>query len=150
VGGRNTVDEGFVRANDGARLCYCAKGSGPEWLIVPGIGGDFDFDRLADDRSVVFFDIRNRGRSDAVPDADQVGFPVEIDDLETVREHSGMSRVSVLGWSYVGVVAALYAARYPAGIERLVMSCPGPARHYPPGAETEPTLGRGSRSATFM
>lgn len=133
----NAGDEGYVRANDGTRLYCCVRGSGPEWLLVPGIGADFDFDRLADGRSVVFFDIRNRGRSDAVPSSGEVGFPIEVDDLETVREQFGMARVSVLAWSYVGVVAALYAARYPVAVERLVMSCPTPARHYPPAVETE-------------
>lgn len=134
---RKRVDEGYVRAADGARLYYRAMESGSGWLIVPGIGGELDFDRLADSRSVVFFDIRNRGRSDPVGVSGAVGFPIEVDDVDCVRAHFGIERVSVLGWSYVGLVAALYAARYPACVDRLVMSCPVPARQYPPAVETE-------------
>jgi hypothetical protein len=38
-----------------------------------------DFSQLAQRRTVVFFDIRNRGRSDPVPADGKVGFPVEVE-----------------------------------------------------------------------
>lgn len=132
MGSTNARDGVYIRADDGVRLYSCTRGSGPEWLVVPGIGGELEFDRLAESHSVLFFDIRNRGRSDAVPDSGAVGFPIEVDDVESARAHFGIERASVVGWSYVGLVAALYAARYPARVQRLVMSCPLPARHYPP------------------
>lgn len=134
--------DGFVEARDGVRLFQHVVGGGATQLIVPGIGAEFDFEPLARDRRVAFFDIRNRGRSDAVPDDGEVGFPVEVDDIEAVREAVGAERVAVMGWSYVGLVAALYAARYAARVERLVMVCPAPpaASFAMPKREPDPGL----------
>lgn len=114
----------FVMAPDGVRLFFRLEGQGNESLIVPGIGAEMDFGRLGANRRVAFYDIRNRGRSDAVTAPVRVGVPVETDDIEAVRAQVAFERTSVVGWSYVGLVAALYAAGYPQFVERLVMVCP--------------------------
>lgn len=119
-------------APDGVRLHCVQRGSGRNWLIAPGVGNEADFAPLARDRTVVFFDLRNRGRSDTVPETGDVGFPVEVDDIDTVRRHFGLDRIDVIGWSYVGLVAALYAARHPQHVRRLVLVCPMPRREHPP------------------
>src|SRR5262245_24712562 len=103
---------GFVTAPDGVRLHYATVGTAPEVLLAPGVGNEADFAPMARRRTVVFFDIRNRGRSDPVPADGEVGFPVEVDDVDAVRRHFGRETVDVVGWSYVGLVAALYAAPY--------------------------------------
>ena len=51
-------------------------GTAPEVLVAPGVGNEADFGPLARRRTAVFFDVRNRGRSDPVPDDGKVGFPV--------------------------------------------------------------------------
>jgi proline iminopeptidase len=123
------VDEScFVTARDGVRLHVELSGSGRGHLIVPGTGNDADFQGLARVHEVVFFDIRNRGRSAAVPSAGRVGLPIEIDDIDRVRDHFGLARCSVFGWSYVALVAALYAARKPEHVDRLILSCPPAVR----------------------
>lgn len=66
----------------------------------------------------------------------RVGLPVEIHDIETVRAYSGFARTRVVGWSYVGLVVALYAAQYPRFVDRLVMVCPAP-----PSESLEPASG---------
>jgi pimeloyl-ACP methyl ester carboxylesterase len=75
---------------------------------------------------VASYDVRNRGRSDAVDGSGRVGLPVEIDDVEAVRVHNAFASTGVLGWSYVGLVVALYAAQHPRVVDRLVMVCPAP------------------------
>lgn len=124
----------FVTTSDGVRLFVRLKGRGEQTLVVPGIGAETDFELLCAMRRVAFFDIRNRGRSDPVPVDGSVGIPVEIDDIDTVRTHVGFATVSILGWSYTGLVAALYAARYPQNVERLVLVCPAP-----PSASLQPS-----------
>ncbi len=100
-----------------------------------------DFSRLSENRRVAFFDIRNRGRSDPVERPGQVGIPVEIEDVDAVRAYVGFGRSSVLGWSYVGLVAALYAARHRQRVERLVMVCPAaPSHSLQPAAEPDPAV----------
>ena len=119
-------DDEFVATRDGFRLFARVSGSGARSLVLPGVGAEMDFAPLCATRTVAFFDIRNRGRSDPVPLEGSVGLPVEIDDIDTVRSNVGFARTSVLGWSYTGLVAALYAARYPQCLERLVLVCPTP------------------------
>jgi pimeloyl-ACP methyl ester carboxylesterase len=132
----------FATASDGVRLSVRVNGRGEQSLIVPGIGAEMDFGNLCTARRVAFFDIRNRGRSDPVPVEGSVGVPVEIDDIDTVRTHVGFATASILGWSYVGLVSALYAARYPQHVERLVMVCPSPpsASLQPMSADADPVL----------
>jgi pimeloyl-ACP methyl ester carboxylesterase len=122
----------MIEAPDGIRLHDVRLGHGADWVIAPGVGNEADFAPLAAGRTVVFFDVRNRGRSDPVPSTGQVGLPVEVDDIDVVRRRHGLDRVDVVGWSYLGLVAALYAARYPAHVRRLVLVCPLPLRAYPP------------------
>jgi proline iminopeptidase len=131
------TESGFIRAPDGIRLYYVKIGRGPRVLIAPGVGNEADFEPLARRRTVVFFDIRNRGRSDPVPTDGKVGFPVEVDDIDTVRRHLDLEKIDVIGWSYVGLVGALYAARYPQQVDQLVMVCPAPPREQPRPPPTE-------------
>ncbi len=126
----------FVATLDGFRLFVRSSGFGDRSLVVPGVGAETDFAPLCAKRTVAFFDLRNRGRSDPVPVEGSVGLPAEIDDIDTVRSAVGFVRTSVLGWSYTGLVAALYAARYPQYIDRLVMVCPAS-----PAASLQPAPG---------
>jgi len=119
-------DDEFVITADGVRLFVRIAGHGGQSLVVPGVGADIEFGRLGEGRRAAFYDLRNRGRSDPVDAAGRVGLPVEIDDIEAVRADAGFARTSIFGWSYVGLVAALYAAGHPEFVDRLVMVCPAP------------------------
>ena len=123
------LDDEFLTVADRVRLFVHVAGRGAESLVVPGVGAELDFARLAERRRVAFYDVRNRGRSDPVDVSGRVGLPVEIDDVEAVRVHTGLTRTSVLGWSYVGLVVALHAAQHPRSVDRLVMVCPAPPTH---------------------
>jgi len=132
-------ENGSAIMGDGVRLFVRVAGQGDEALIVPGVGAELDFERLGNRRRVAFYDIRNRGRSDPVDKPGRVGLPVEVDDVDAVRAHVGFARTSVLGWSYVGLVVALYAARHARFVDRLVMVCPAaPCQALLPGAEAPP------------
>lgn len=133
----------MVVAPDGVRLHCVQLGTGRDWLVAPGVGNEADFAPLATDRRVVFFDLRNRGRSDPVPETGEVGVPIEVDDIDTVRRHLDIATIDLVGWSYVGLVAALYAARYPQHVRRLVLVCPLPLRtSTPPPAPSPEVLER--------
>ena len=63
------VIDGFVTMSDGCKLYFQRHGSGGETVIVPnGLFYATDWQRLATNRTVVFYDVRNRGRSDATND----------------------------------------------------------------------------------
>lgn len=119
--------ESYVTTADGVRLFVRRLGSGPQLLIVPSAAWLFDdFQRLAhdqtQDRTVVFYDQRNRGQSDAVTDAAKLrnGVHHDVDDLEAVRRHLGVERVDILGHSYLGLAVILYAMKYPQHVRRVI------------------------------
>ena len=120
------VEIGYLTTSDGVRLFYTRVGDGADALIVPnGIAYVRDFSPLARGRTVVFFDVRNRGKSDAV-DARRTagGIHHDVEDLEAVRRHFGFARVDVLGHSYQGMTAILYALKYPGRVDRIVQIAP--------------------------
>jgi pimeloyl-ACP methyl ester carboxylesterase len=124
-----SVAEGLVRAADGTRLYWQDLGGDGPTVLVPGPGfAEDELGFLTNTCRVVVFHIRNRGRSDPVPEAGQVGLPVEVDDIETVRSTLGLGRVTVLAWSYVAIVAALYLTRHAHGAANAVMLFPAPPR----------------------
>jgi proline iminopeptidase len=132
-----TMSEGYVTTDDGLRLFYRKVGEGPLTLVLNGIYVADDFTPLADSRSIVFFDNRNRGRSDAVRERSQIerGVHHDVDDLDTLRRHFGAAQVDVIGHSYTGVTAALFAMKYPAQANRIIQigaMAPGEPRQYPP------------------
>src|SRR6185369_16884871 len=110
------ASEGYVTTDDGVRLFFRKVGSGPHAVIVPNAVHMFDgFKRLADRRTVIFFDLRNRGASDSVSDNAKLekGIHHDVDDLEAVRRHFRMQTVDLIGHSYVGLTVILYALKYP-------------------------------------
>jgi pimeloyl-ACP methyl ester carboxylesterase len=137
------VTEGYLPAEPGIRLFYQKVGDGPNPVIVPNahfmVG---DFSRLAEGRTLVFVDWRNRGRSDAVSDREALrrGVHHDVEDIEAVRRHFGFDRVSVIAHSYSCVTAVLYAIQRPQRLNRLVMigpTPPSPGKEYPSHLKNE-------------
>ena len=117
--------EGHLTADDGARLSYRVVGSGGPVVIVPGgLFLEREFERLARGRTVVFYDMRGRGRSDPVADSTRITIQHEVRDLEAVRRHIGAERVALVGWSYLGMLVMRYAAEYPGRVTRIVQLGP--------------------------
>jgi proline iminopeptidase len=72
------------------------------------------------DRAVVTFDQRGVGRSTGTVDEANV-FAQAIADLDAVVRSSGSGPVHLLGHSWGGLVAALYAAAHPGALASLVL-----------------------------
>jgi pimeloyl-ACP methyl ester carboxylesterase len=120
-----TAREGSLTTDDGARLFYHVVGSGEPVVIVPGgLFLERDFARLGRGRTVVFYDMRGRGRSAPVADSTHVTIQHEVRDLEAVRRHIGAERVALVGWSYLGMLVMRYAAEYPGRVTRIVQLGP--------------------------
>ncbi len=63
----------FIDTEDGVRLAYEVYGSGPDTVIVPlasYLAADWG-ERLARDRTIIFYDPRGRGASTPPADVDQ-------------------------------------------------------------------------------
>jgi len=112
---------------DGRRLAYRRTGDGPT-LVCHGGGPGFSALYLSDlgglDRELelVLLDPRGTGGSDRPADPRGYGISDYTADLEELREHLGLERMSLLGHSHGGVVAMNYAATYPDRVERLILA----------------------------
>ena len=84
---------------------------------------------LRDTAQLVFVDHRGSGRS-APADPATYTLDQNIDDLEALREHLGLERISVLGSSYGGMVAQGYAIRYPARVANLILVATTPSYRF--------------------
>lgn len=123
-----TEHEGFVEAGAGVRLFYRLIGTGPDTVIVlhggPGLTMEYfakDLTPLAATHALLFYDQRGAGRSSLVTDSAALDGQRFAEDLEAVRRHFGLARVTLLGHSWGAGVAALYASRYPDRIARLLV-----------------------------
>ncbi len=76
---------------------------------------------LARGRTLLLYDLRSRGRSDRPANPDHLGLDWDVRDVEAVVRRAGLSGFSLLGHSYVGSLAAIFASRYGSGLDRLVM-----------------------------
>ena len=91
----------------------------PTLLLVHGGPGGFDhsyfkphFSRLTDVAQVVYFDLRDHGRS-ARHDPANWSFEVCADDVRAFCDAIGLVRPIVFGHSMGGFVVMLYGARHP-------------------------------------
>ncbi len=129
--------EGYVTTEDGVRLFFQSVGSGPNTVLIPSRSFLFNaFAHLAGDRTLIFYDSRNRGRSDLVTDSVKLqrGILHDVEDMEAVRRHFALDEVAILGHSYFGSMVALYAMTHPDRVSRVVqIGAPPPdaARQYP-------------------
>jgi proline iminopeptidase len=118
------IEEGDVTAEDGAKLHYKKAGNGPVTLIVPLSFIVYDFKQLAYMATVITYDMRGRGRSSPLKSLDTVTIQQDVRDLETVRAHFKADRFVPVGFSYLGLMVALYTIDHPEHVTRLVQIGP--------------------------
>src|SRR5256714_13760701 len=117
---------------NGVRIYTRRVGDGPPPVVVlhggPGAHHDYllpQYDRLAHGRTLLYYDQRGGGRS-SVPRETPVGWREHVADLEALRDRWGLDRVTLLGYSWGGLLALLYALEHPARIERLALVSSAP------------------------
>jgi pimeloyl-ACP methyl ester carboxylesterase len=129
---------GFITTGDGVRLYYAIYGAARDTVLVPGaalLAGQLS--SLREALTFVSYDPRGRGRSDWVADPKRLTMADELRDLDVVRSSFGISKAGVVGFSYLGLMAALYAADHPDRVTRLALIGPmapdeGTASRYAP------------------
>lgn len=125
-----------MTTGNGTRLFYEKVGSGKQHIVVPLHMFLFeDFKHLAKGRTFIFYDVRNRGRSDSISDGAKLTIHHDVEDLEMLRKHFGIDKMTLIGESYVGLMVVMYAMKYPQHVERLIQIGPVPLKYgtkYPP------------------
>ncbi len=128
------ISEEFIEAG-GARLYVRQTGAGTPLVVLHG-GPDFnhhyllpELDELASVARLIYYDQRGRGRSSSGVDPEDVSIDSEVADLEILRKHFNLERLTLLGHSFGAVLALEYAARLPSRVAGLVLLNPAPASH---------------------
>jgi len=123
--------EGFILTADGVRLFYKVVGSGEETLVAVhgGPGNSLtsiepDLEPLARSRTVIYYDQRGNGRSDLITDHEKLSISKHIQDLEAVRTHFKLDKMTLLGNSWGGLLIGFYAAAHPERVARLIFHSP--------------------------
>ena len=121
----------------GAQLFSVEVGDGPEVAVLlhggPGASHDYlrpQLDALARPgaRRLFYYDQRGGGRSPL--DAGTPPGTVEdhVADLDRVRQHLGLDRLTLVGYSWGGLLALLYTVEHPDRVAKLALISPAPAR----------------------
>lgn len=125
-------DSQYHVAADGARLFVREMGEGPPVVVLhggPGAHHDYllpYFARLADEFHLYFYDQRGGGRS-RVRRPTTIGWRDHVADLETLRREWRLEQPALLGYSWGGLLALLYAADHPGQVSALALVAPAAA-----------------------
>jgi pimeloyl-ACP methyl ester carboxylesterase len=123
-------ETGFIEVDRDIRLFYQKVGRGTQTVLVPLHLYLFeDFKHLAKGRTFIFYDVRNRGRSTPVADADKISIRHDVEDVEKIRRYFKLDKISLIGESYVGLMVVMYAMQYPQNVERLIQIGPVPLKY---------------------
>ncbi len=112
-----------------SRLFVKEIGGGPPVVVLhggPGAHHDYllpAFSRLSGEYHLYFYDQRGGGRS-KVSSPHKIGWRDHVADLETLRVEWGIDRLLLLGYSWGGLLALLFATEHPSHVEALVLIAP--------------------------
>jgi len=87
-----------------------------------------DFKVLAEHHTVIFYDQRGGGKSTLPADTMTLIAKRQVQDLDELRKHFGLARVTLVAHSYGPLLAASYAIAHPDNVKRMVFFGPVPPR----------------------
>lgn len=80
--------------------------------------------RLEGNRTVVYYEQRGCGRSEAPQDDGEYSINTLVEDLEELRKQLNVEKVNLLGYSFGGQLCLEYALKYPKNIGKMVLQAP--------------------------
>lgn len=125
------VETTAERAVRGVTLFERRVGAGPPVVVLHGgPGAHHDYllpgcDRLARGRTLIYYDQRGGGRSPVSRDV-PVGWREQVADLEALREQWGLEQLAIVGYSWGGLLALLYALEHPDRVSHLALVSSAP------------------------
>jgi proline iminopeptidase len=111
---------------NGTDLFYTEVGHGVPCLVMHGgLGVDHTqfrewLDPLGDVLRLVYYDHRGNGRSGRPP-IETLTHDRLVADADGLRTHLGFERIAVMGHSYGGCLALMYALQYPQRVSHLLL-----------------------------
>jgi len=116
----------------GVTLFTRTFGDGPDVVVLhggPGAHLDYllpQFDALASGRRLRYYDQRGGGRSPVERDV-PVGWREHVADLDALLTHWQIPSATLLGYSWGGLLAMLFAVEHADRVGRLALVSPAPA-----------------------
>jgi pimeloyl-ACP methyl ester carboxylesterase/DNA-binding CsgD family transcriptional regulator len=121
---------GFCQLPGGPTVAFATAGQGPPLVMLPGWVSHVEKmwshpaavtarDKLAAAHRFIWFDRLGCGLSDR--DGFSPSVENDVEQLEAVLLAAGVDRCSLIGYSMGGPAAALFAARHPGRVDRLVL-----------------------------
>jgi pimeloyl-ACP methyl ester carboxylesterase len=106
------------------QLSFRSRGEGEAIIFLHGLLGNskswvFQFEHLSRNYRVIAWDAPGFGQSDMVP----ASIDAYVEALREFITNIGQPKVSLVGHSMGGTVAAYFAATFPEMVSRLVLSC---------------------------
>lgn len=130
--------EGYVQGADSVRLFYRAFGAGGDTVVVVHGFQGHDQEYLAPDllplargHTLLFYDQRGDGRSSAVADPARLGMESQVADLEALRVHFAIGRMTLVGHSGGAAIVVRYAVEHPDHVARMILVAPPPPARLP-------------------
>lgn len=102
----------------------------PIVIVHGGPGGNqYNFERTIGPKiesfaTVVYYEQRGSGRSEAPEDPNDYLLQTLISDLDQLREALGVQKMTLLGYSFGAELALRYAIAHPERVEKLILSSP--------------------------
>ncbi len=132
-------EQGYVTTSDSARLFYKIAGRpgpGVDTIIAIHGGPGLDLESIYNDFAaglgrthvVIFYDQRGGGKSELPVDTSRLVAARQIQDLDEVRQHFGLAKVTLVAHSYGPLLAASYAIAHPDAVSKMVFFGPVPPR----------------------
>lgn len=116
------------------KLCGKMMGQGTPIIVIHGGAGYLTHDymlpameQLANKHTTIFYDQRGLGRSTSQLTPEYINVAAYVEDLESIRQHLGFSKISLLGHSWGGFIAMHYAIAYPEAVDKMVLLSSMPA-----------------------
>ncbi|MBI4542409.1 MAG: alpha/beta hydrolase [Gemmatimonadetes bacterium] len=124
---------GFIAgAAAGVALFARWVGEGGPTIVVlhggPGASHDYlrpQFDALACGRTLLYYDQRGGGKSQPPPSV-PLGWKDHVADLVMIVAGQGLAPATLLGFSWGGLLALLFALEHPGLVSRLALVAPAP------------------------
>ena len=140
----NASDTSRWRVGKDLDLFHFEQGTGQPILVVHGGPGYpfaqplSPFEPLSDRYRFVYYDQRGCGRSSRPIDRfteqnyfrnmtkldSTLGLKAQIGDIERIRQILGEERLNLIGFSFGGFLAALYAAEFPEHVRSMILLAP--------------------------
>ena len=128
------LKQGYFQGKDGVQLFYRMVGDGKDTVVWlhggPGLNignGALENEILAGrGYTFVSYDQRSGGRSELVRDTNKLHMIDHVQDLEALRQHLHIEKLTLIGLSWGAAILTYYANRFPQNVKRFVFFSPMP------------------------